>query len=237
MMYLHETHFFSNVQKTHETIESEWAHPYWEFPGGPVVESLPYNAVDMGLIPGWGTKIPHAGGQLSPCAASEPVGLNYRAHALWGPCTITREKTLCCNWEPECLSQELKQAKINTQIWKQTHFFPTERWIPSLLPWDLGSLATQLPESSGNNDHTQETGIPRSSWVLTVLPGWQEVQAAFGETHAERTEAPSPARLSPGDSQHSSGPVWEVDPLAWPSSLSWLCTKEGNSLHQGTFKM
>ena len=60
-------------------------------------QNLPYNAVDMGLIPGRGTQIPHAGGQLSPCATTEPVGLTYRAHALWGPCTITREKTLCCN--------------------------------------------------------------------------------------------------------------------------------------------
>ena len=30
------------------------------FPGGPVVKNLPYNAGDKGLIPGWGTKIPHA---------------------------------------------------------------------------------------------------------------------------------------------------------------------------------
>ena len=34
-------------------------------PGGPVVENLPSNAGDVGLIPGWGTKILHAAGQLS----------------------------------------------------------------------------------------------------------------------------------------------------------------------------
>ena len=39
--------------------------------GGPVVESLPPNAGDSGLIPGWGTKIPHAVGQLSLCASME----------------------------------------------------------------------------------------------------------------------------------------------------------------------
>ena len=43
--------------------------------GGPVVESLPPNAGDSGLIPGWGTKIPHAVGQLSLCA-------NGRVHIL-----------------------------------------------------------------------------------------------------------------------------------------------------------
>ena len=37
-----------------------------DFPGGPVVKNPPYNAGDAGLIPGRGTKIPHAMGQLSP---------------------------------------------------------------------------------------------------------------------------------------------------------------------------
>ena len=36
-----------------------------DFPGGPVVENPSCNAGDAGLIPGRGTKIPHATGQLS----------------------------------------------------------------------------------------------------------------------------------------------------------------------------
>ena len=36
-----------------------------DFPGGPVVKNLPCNAGDAGLIPGQGTKIPHALRQLS----------------------------------------------------------------------------------------------------------------------------------------------------------------------------
>ena len=70
-----------------------------DFPGGPVVKNLPSNAGDVGLIPGRGTKIPHAMGQLNPHAtttepacsrarapqlespgALEPVHHNYRAH-------------------------------------------------------------------------------------------------------------------------------------------------------------
>ena len=35
------------------------------FPGGPLVKNLPLNQWDVGLIPGWGTKIPHAEGHLS----------------------------------------------------------------------------------------------------------------------------------------------------------------------------
>ena len=48
-----------------------------DFPGGPMVKNLPYNAGDMGSIPGQGTKIPHAGEQLSWCLTSaESVGPN-----------------------------------------------------------------------------------------------------------------------------------------------------------------
>ena len=55
----------------------------WDFPGGPVVKNLPSSAGDVGLIPGQGTKIPHAMGQLSPHAAStEPVRHNERSHML-----------------------------------------------------------------------------------------------------------------------------------------------------------
>ena len=36
-----------------------------DFPGGPVVKSLPSDAKDAVSNPGWGTKIPHAMGQLS----------------------------------------------------------------------------------------------------------------------------------------------------------------------------
>ena len=48
------------------------------FPGGTLVKNLPSNAGDAGLIPGQGTKIPHATGQLNPRAASreKPVGRN-----------------------------------------------------------------------------------------------------------------------------------------------------------------
>ena len=46
-----------------------------DFPGGSVVKNPPSNAGETGLIPGWGTKIPHAEGQLSLCTATtEPVG-------------------------------------------------------------------------------------------------------------------------------------------------------------------
>ena len=52
-----------------------------DFPGGPVVKNLPSNGEDVGLIPGWGTKIPHASGQLSWHAATAE-SRHSRASAL-----------------------------------------------------------------------------------------------------------------------------------------------------------
>ena len=43
---------------------------YMDFPDGPVVKNSPHNAGDVGLIPGQGTKIPHAARQLSPCTTT-----------------------------------------------------------------------------------------------------------------------------------------------------------------------
>ena len=43
----------------------------WDFPGGPVmIKNPPSNAGDTGSIPGQGTKIPHAMGQISPGATT-----------------------------------------------------------------------------------------------------------------------------------------------------------------------
>ena len=56
------------------------------FPGGAVVENPPANAGDTGSIPGQGTKIPHAAGQLSLCTATtEPVNSGARAPHLEKP--------------------------------------------------------------------------------------------------------------------------------------------------------
>ena len=41
-----------------------------DIPGGPIVKNPPSNAGDAGSIPGLGTKIPLATGQLSPRAAT-----------------------------------------------------------------------------------------------------------------------------------------------------------------------
>ena len=49
-----------------------------------MVENLPSNAGDMGSIPGQGTKIRYASGQLSPCATTREA----RALQLRRPFTL-----------------------------------------------------------------------------------------------------------------------------------------------------
>ena len=52
-----------------------------DFPGCPVVKNLPSNAGEAAWIPGGGTKISHAAGQLSLCATTpELLHLGQTAH-------------------------------------------------------------------------------------------------------------------------------------------------------------
>ena len=67
-----------------------------DFPGGLVVKNPFCNAGDASSIPGQGTKIPHARGQLSPRH-------NYRACALCSPHTTTKD--------PACRNQDPTQPK------------------------------------------------------------------------------------------------------------------------------
>ena len=48
------------------------------FPGGPEVKNLSCNAGDVGLIPGHGTKITQASGQLSLCTVTRACVLQKK---------------------------------------------------------------------------------------------------------------------------------------------------------------
>ena len=61
-----------------------------DFPDDPVVKNPPSNAEDEGLIPGWGTKIPHLVEQLSLCSTTT------EAHSLWSLQATPRE-SVCRN--------------------------------------------------------------------------------------------------------------------------------------------
>ena len=61
-------------RKSFTTIRITIWKSFGDFPGGPVVKNPPSNAADAGMIPGQGTKIPHAVGQLSPHATTTESG-------------------------------------------------------------------------------------------------------------------------------------------------------------------
>ena len=59
-------------------VSSLQSEKNWDFPSGPWIKNLPSRAEDLGLILGWGTKIPHALEQISQCATprAKPSQLN-----------------------------------------------------------------------------------------------------------------------------------------------------------------
>ena len=103
-----------------------------DFPGGPVVKNLPSNVGDVGLIPGQGTKIPHAAGQLSlRTTTTELTCLNERVRVsqttepthpgAWAPKlerenphTTTTEKPSCRNEKPTS-QRKIPCASTKTQ--------------------------------------------------------------------------------------------------------------------------
>ena len=53
----------------------------WDFPSGPLIKNLLSSAEDLGLILGWGTKIPHAIGCVPHLDQSPPTAM-MRSHVL-----------------------------------------------------------------------------------------------------------------------------------------------------------
>ena len=74
-----------------------------DFPDGPMIENSPPKAGDVGSIPGLGTKISHAVGQLSLCTATtEPMCSRARAPKL--------EKACVPQQRPRAIGREKKWA-------------------------------------------------------------------------------------------------------------------------------
>ena len=76
------------------------------FPGGPVVKNLPSSAGSVDSIPGWGTKIPHATGQVSLYTH------DYRARTLQlGTPVRCRESSCKRQWRSHVPSLRLDAAR------------------------------------------------------------------------------------------------------------------------------
>ena len=128
--------FPQQLPATCRTLQQEWGFTRQKreerhFPGGPVVKILPSNAGDPGWIPGWGTKIPHARGQLSPCTATSG------AHELqWRPGEAKRKEKERGE-ERETTNSEAKSTLRGFQAGKGRPFsyFPDAKYTSST--WEL----------------------------------------------------------------------------------------------------
>ena len=80
------------------------------FPDGPVVKALPLTIRDAGSIPGRGTKIPHAAGQLSPYATTRESPRVPTAEPASSRAQMPREKPICIP------TRESPQAARKTQV-------------------------------------------------------------------------------------------------------------------------
>ena len=90
-----------------------------DFLSGPVVKKLPSNAGDTGSIPGWGTKIPHAAGQLSPhTTTTEPTYPGAHAPQLEreNPHATTGKKPVRCNGDPTHCNERSHMLQQRPQV-------------------------------------------------------------------------------------------------------------------------
>ena len=94
-----------------------------DFPSGPVVKNPPSSAADAGSIPGRGTKIPRAAGQLSPRATTtELVCLHERARE---PQT-TERKPSRHNWREARMPQRERNPSRPRTVTKRS-LMPQQR--------------------------------------------------------------------------------------------------------------
>ena len=85
-----------------------------DFTGSLKVKNPPYNAGNMGLIPGWGNNIPQATRQLSPYAAVQnPCSTTRKATTMRS--THTPMKSSPCLLQDKVLKQ---QGRSSTAIYK-----------------------------------------------------------------------------------------------------------------------
>ena len=88
--------------------------PLLDFPAGPVVKNPPSTAGDVGSVPGRGTKIPRAAGQLSRCTTTEPRRLKWRARVL------QLERSLRATTKTRCSQKKKKKQQTLSSNGKPT---------------------------------------------------------------------------------------------------------------------
>ena len=150
-------------------------HPYnppfksqmcWDFSGGPVVKNLLGNAGDMGWIPGWGTKIPHAVKQLSTVLHTVNLTSGSRVPRLESMCWNKRSPV------PQLRPDTARQLHVNIFFKKRKvgHSWWSSGKEPAYQcrghrvdPWSC-----DIPHAVGQLTHTPQLLKPRLSRARTL---------------------------------------------------------------------
>ena len=157
-----------------------------DFPRGPVVKNPPYSAGDVGLIPGWGTKIPCAAGQLeSLCTAmKDPTGqsctqvskyfLKNYTYLKKPLCSLRKQRSICffIKKHKQDLNKQRPVIILRGSILKL--FFPGgsdrrsahKAGDPGSIPW-----LERSPEKGSSNPlqySCLENSMGRGAWRATV---------------------------------------------------------------------
>ena len=88
-----------------------------DFPGGPVVKTLPSNTGDMGSIPGWGTKIPHAVGCGQKLKKKKDMKMAYKHTKICSIHSWYEQCELKLRWNIFSTYQILKNFGSLTMRW------------------------------------------------------------------------------------------------------------------------
>ena len=159
--------------------------PWRDFPGGPWVKSLPCNVGHAGLIPGWGTKIPHVLQQLSRVLQLLSPRATTRVHVLW--------------WKPLHDATKTQCSQINV-------------FLKKICPWTvpiqfrlLYYLQSRCQQASLVAQMVKNLPAMKETWLWSL--GWED---PLEEGMADRSSIPAqrtPWREEPGRLQ-SVGSQW-----------------------------
>ena len=142
--------------KSHLRQRSEAVNSVRGFPGGPVFKNLPWNSRGLGSIPGQGTKIPHAAGQLTylPLERNN-IGLMLpNKHFIKKKKVVNPEYCACVCFKTQGTNEEV-QTVLNGGTMQHSHRHPGSPAIhvskDMCRTWNRPEWSTRRAVQAGNS--------------------------------------------------------------------------------------
>ena len=198
-----------------------------DFPGGPAVRNPPSNAGDSGSIPGRGTGIPRATGQLIlRTTTTELACHNYRAHTPWSQRATTREEK---THRPQ-LERRLRTTTKSPRASTRGHM-PQQRSRVPQVRCDVAIKKKRLGGQSLNSSPPRAWEIwtgcaalrPASgdSWLLLPAGGAVGAQSPRQKGNVPRMPCVSPWQRPPLSGADGRRPhPWAASKIVWSSAAA-----------------